>query len=153
MVEFAMVVWVFLLLMFGALSAALHSLQREVAETAASIGVQVAASADPQHPDQPNLQGAYGPTVAVLQPVLAEREDVLQRSDGADLGVDREARLPQPLQQLGMTAHLGAALHGAGAEADRVHHGAVSLRPVQGPRHHDIARQRVVPPLGPMHRV
>jgi len=65
-----MVVWVFLLLMFGALSAALHSLQREVAETAASIGVQVAASADPQHPDQPNLQGAYGPTVAVLQPVM-----------------------------------------------------------------------------------
>jgi Flp pilus assembly protein TadG len=70
MVEFAMVVWVFLLLMFGAISAALHSLQREVAETAASVGVQAAASADPNQPDQPNLQAGYAPTVAVLQPVM-----------------------------------------------------------------------------------
>jgi hypothetical protein len=70
MVEFAMVVWVFLLLMFGAVSAALHSLQREVAETAASVGVQAAASADPNKPAQPNLQAGYAPTVSVLQPVM-----------------------------------------------------------------------------------
>jgi Flp pilus assembly protein TadG len=70
MVEFAMVIWVFLLLMFGAISAALHSLQREVAETAAAVGVQAAASADPNHPEQPNLQAGYNPTVAVLQPVM-----------------------------------------------------------------------------------
>jgi TadE-like protein len=70
MVEFAMVVWVFLLLMFGAVSAALHSLQREVAETAASVGVQAAASADPAHPDRPHLGAAYAPTVALLRPVM-----------------------------------------------------------------------------------
>jgi Flp pilus assembly protein TadG len=70
MVEFAMVVWVFLLLLFGAISAALHSLQREVAETAAAIGVQAAASANPNHPEQPNLQAAYVPTMAVLRPVM-----------------------------------------------------------------------------------
>jgi hypothetical protein len=70
MVEFAMVVWVFLLLMFGAVSAALHSLQREVVETAASVGVQAAASADPNQPDQPNLRAGYAPTLAVLQPVM-----------------------------------------------------------------------------------
>jgi hypothetical protein len=70
MVEFAMVVWVFLLLMFGAISAALHSLQREVAETAAAIGVQAAASADPKQPNQPNLQAGFKPTQAVLQPVM-----------------------------------------------------------------------------------
>ena len=70
MVEFAMVVWVFLLLMFGAVSAALHSLQREVAETAASIGVQQAASADPLHPNQPNLAAALQPTRGLLQPAM-----------------------------------------------------------------------------------
>jgi Flp pilus assembly protein TadG len=70
MVEFAMVVWVFLLLMFGAISAALHSLQREVAETAASVGVQAAASADPTQPSQPNLKAGFKPTQTILQPVM-----------------------------------------------------------------------------------
>ena len=83
-----MVVWVFLLLMFGAISAAFHSLQREVAETAASVGVQAAASADPTQPDQPALRAAYGPTVALLQPVMfdtnVQRKPPGQRCDSPD---------------------------------------------------------------------
>jgi hypothetical protein len=70
MVEFAMVVWVFLLLFFGAVAAALHSLQREVAETAASVGVQAAASAQRTHPADPDLTAAYAPTQRILQPVM-----------------------------------------------------------------------------------
>jgi TadE-like protein len=70
LVEFAMVIWVFLLLFFGAVAAAIHSLQREVAETAASVGVQAAASADRANPANPNLAAAYTPTRRILQPVM-----------------------------------------------------------------------------------
>jgi Flp pilus assembly protein TadG len=70
LVEFAIVIWWFLLLLFGAVAAALHSLQREVAETAASVGVQAAASADRADPANPNLGAAYAPTHRIMQPVM-----------------------------------------------------------------------------------
>src|SRR5256885_8304853 len=47
MVEFAVVVGWFLFVLFAAVSAAFHSIQRAMAETAAGAGVQLAASASP----------------------------------------------------------------------------------------------------------
>jgi hypothetical protein len=60
----------FLLALFGAVSAAFHSVQRAMAETAAATGVQVAAGGTPLSPGQPDLAGAIDPTEAVLRPVL-----------------------------------------------------------------------------------
>jgi hypothetical protein len=47
LVEFAVVVGVFLLVLFAAVSAAFHSIQRAMVETAAATGVQIAASGSP----------------------------------------------------------------------------------------------------------
>jgi hypothetical protein len=69
MVEFAVVVSAFLLIMFAAVSAAFHSVQRAAAETAASAGLQVAASGTTAQPDQPATGAAFGPTRDVLQPL------------------------------------------------------------------------------------
>ena len=70
MVEFAMVVGAFLLILFAAVSAAFHAIQRAMAETAAAAGVQVAASADPNDQAQPYLAGAYGATAPLLRTVM-----------------------------------------------------------------------------------
>jgi hypothetical protein len=70
MVEFAMVVASFLLVTFAAVSAAFHSIQRAMAETAAAAGVQVAASGTPGDPNTPYLAGAYAPTKSLLQSVM-----------------------------------------------------------------------------------
>jgi hypothetical protein len=70
MVEFAMVVASFLLVTFAAVSAAFHSIQRAMAETAAAAGVQVAASGTPNSPNTPFLTGAYAPTRDLLQSVM-----------------------------------------------------------------------------------
>jgi len=70
MVEFAMVVASFLLVTFAAVSAAFHSIQRAMAETAAAAGVQVAASGTPGSPNTPYLAGAYDPTKRLLQSVM-----------------------------------------------------------------------------------
>jgi len=70
MVEFAMVVASFLLVTFAAVSAAFHSIQRAMAETAAAAGVQVAASGTPGNPNTPYLTGAYDPTKNLLQSVM-----------------------------------------------------------------------------------
>ncbi len=65
-----MVVVAFLLVTFAAISAAFHSIQRAMAETAAAAGVQIAASGSPGNPDVPFLAGAFQPTEALLRPVM-----------------------------------------------------------------------------------
>jgi hypothetical protein len=70
MVEFAMVVASFVLVTFAAVSAAFHSIQRAMAETAAAAGVQIAASGTPGDPNTPYLAGAYGPTKNLLDSVM-----------------------------------------------------------------------------------
>jgi Flp pilus assembly protein TadG len=70
MVEFALVVGAFLLVTFAAVSAAFHSVQRAMAETAAAAGVQIAASGSPGDPSAPDLAGAYQPTADLLRSVL-----------------------------------------------------------------------------------
>ena len=69
LIEFAMVLVPFLLLVLGGVSAAFHSFQREVAETAAA-GVQDAASASAADPSRPDLDAAVGPTLQLLRPAL-----------------------------------------------------------------------------------
>jgi len=70
MVEFAVVVASFVLVTFAAVSAAFHSIQRAMAETAAAAGVQVAASGTPGDPNTPYLAGAYAPTKSLLESVM-----------------------------------------------------------------------------------
>src|SRR2546421_925824 len=70
MVEFAMVVGVFLLVVFVAVSAALHSVQRASGETAAAAGVQLAASGSANDPATPAYGASYGPTRQLLQAVM-----------------------------------------------------------------------------------
>jgi hypothetical protein len=70
MVEFALVVASFVLVTFAAVSAAFHSIQRAMAETAAATGVQVAASGTSANPNAPDLAGAYAPTQNLLQSVM-----------------------------------------------------------------------------------
>jgi hypothetical protein len=70
MVEFALVVGAFLLVTFAAVSAAFHSIQRAMAETAAAAGVQVAAGGSPTDPNAPFLTGGFQPTATLLQPVM-----------------------------------------------------------------------------------
>ncbi len=70
MVEFAVVVFAFLFVMFATMLAAFHSIQRATAETAAAAGVQVAASGTPGRVDQPDLAGAFAPTRDLLRPVM-----------------------------------------------------------------------------------
>lgn len=70
LVEFAVVVGVFLLVLFAAVSAAVHSIERAMAETAAATGVQIAASGLPNAPAQPDLQGAIRPSERLLRSVM-----------------------------------------------------------------------------------
>lgn len=70
MVEFAMVVGWFLLILFATLSAAFHSVQRAMAETAAATGIQIAASALPTDPTKPDLAGAMAPSEQLLRAVM-----------------------------------------------------------------------------------
>jgi hypothetical protein len=70
MVEFATVVAAFLLVLFAAVSAAFHSIQRAMAETAAAAGVQLAAGGSSADPGAPAFQTSYQPTHDLLQPVM-----------------------------------------------------------------------------------
>ncbi|HEY4024794.1 MAG TPA: hypothetical protein VGO86_00075 [Candidatus Dormibacteraeota bacterium] len=76
MVEFALVVGAFLLVTFAAVSAAFHSIQRAMAETAAAAGVQMAARGSPAtggskaDPNTPYLAGGFAPTQKLLQSVM-----------------------------------------------------------------------------------
>lgn len=65
-----MVVAAFLLVTFAAVSAAFHSIQRAMAETAAAAGVQIAASGTPGTPATPAMAGSFAPTRDLLQPVM-----------------------------------------------------------------------------------
>jgi hypothetical protein len=70
LVEFALTIGAFLLVLFGALSTALYAVQRSAAVTAAAAGVRAAASARPDSPNEADLAAA-GPLVSSrLQPVL-----------------------------------------------------------------------------------
>ena len=65
-----MVVAAFLLVTFAAVSAAFHSIQRAMAETAAAAGVQIAASGSPGNPSAPYLAGAFQPTQSLMESVM-----------------------------------------------------------------------------------
>jgi len=65
-----MVVAAFLLVTFAAVSAAFHSIQRAMAETAAAAGVQIAASGSPGDASAPYLAGAFQPTQGLMQSVM-----------------------------------------------------------------------------------
>jgi Flp pilus assembly protein TadG len=56
MVEFAMVIGIFLLALLGAVSAGLYTVERSAAVTAVAAGARAAASAQPGDPNRPNLQ-------------------------------------------------------------------------------------------------
>jgi hypothetical protein len=71
MVEFAFVVVPFLLALLGALTAGLNAFEREVAEAAASTGVQLAATtAMPSDPTRNDLSAGIGPTLQLLGPAM-----------------------------------------------------------------------------------
>ncbi len=70
LVEFALTIGSFLLVLFGALSTALYAVQRSAAVTAAAAGVRAAASAQSSSASDVDL-GAAGPLVnSRLRPVL-----------------------------------------------------------------------------------
>jgi hypothetical protein len=70
LVEFALTIASFLIVLFGALSTALYAVQRSAAVTAAAAGVRAAASAQKDNATDPDLAAA-GPLVRDrLQPVL-----------------------------------------------------------------------------------
>lgn len=87
-----MVVAAFLLVTFAAVSAAFHSIQRAMAETAAAAGVQVAASGSPADPNTPFLAGAFQPTHDLLQSVMFQTA-IVQVPPGQQCGaMDRIAQ-------------------------------------------------------------
>ena len=70
LVEFALTIASFLLVLFGALSTALYAVQRSAAVTAAAAGVRAAASAQEDSANDPDLAAA-GPLVSGrMRPVL-----------------------------------------------------------------------------------
>jgi Flp pilus assembly protein TadG len=69
-VEFAMVIAVFLLLLFGALSASLYTVERGAAVTGVAAGARVAAGAASGDPNSPNLDGATAAVARVAGPGL-----------------------------------------------------------------------------------
>ena len=70
MVEFSLVVGAFLIVLFAAVSAAIHSIQRAAAETAAAAGVQLAASGSAANPQTPVYGASFGPTRDLLKSVM-----------------------------------------------------------------------------------
>jgi hypothetical protein len=72
MVEFAMVVGAFLLLLLGAVTASVYTVQRAAAVTAVAAGAQVAASGTPGAAGaaRPDLAGALTVVARVVSPVL-----------------------------------------------------------------------------------
>ena len=89
-----MVLVPFLLLVLGGVSAAFHSFQREVAETAAAAGVQATASATAADPTEPDLDAAVQPTLELLRPALLGSSVEVVRGRQCDpLGWIPEGRL------------------------------------------------------------
>ncbi|MDQ6742399.1 MAG: pilus assembly protein [Candidatus Dormibacteraeota bacterium] len=69
-VEFAMVIAVFLLLLFGGLSASLYTVERGAAVTAVASGARVAAGSAPGNPNAPNVDGATAEVTRLVRPAL-----------------------------------------------------------------------------------
>jgi Flp pilus assembly protein TadG len=101
MVEFALVVFAFLLVMFAAVSAAFHSIQRANAETAAAAGVQLAASGSAADPMTPAYAASFAPTRDLLQPVMFGTAIV----QGADEQACKNAAASPPPNQLTVCAY------------------------------------------------
>jgi TadE-like protein len=57
MVEFAMIIGIFLTALLGAVSAGLYTVQRSAAVTAVAAGARAAATASPGNPNAPNVNG------------------------------------------------------------------------------------------------
>jgi TadE-like protein len=72
MVEFAMVVGLFLLCLLGAMSAAIYTVQRAAAVTGVAAGARVAAggTAGLEGANTPNLAGATPAVARIVAPVL-----------------------------------------------------------------------------------
>lgn len=70
LVEFALTIGSFLLVLFGALSTGLYAVQRSAAVTAAAAGVRAAASARSDSATDPDLASAAPLVTEKLQPVL-----------------------------------------------------------------------------------
>lgn len=72
MVEFAMVVGVFLLFLLGAVSASIYTVQRSAAVTGVAAGARVAAGGSPgvEGANTPNLAGATRAVAQVVAPVM-----------------------------------------------------------------------------------
>jgi hypothetical protein len=70
LVEFALTIGSFLLVLFGALSTGLYAVQRSAAVTAAAAGVRAAASARSDSANDPDLASAAPLVADRLRPVL-----------------------------------------------------------------------------------
>jgi hypothetical protein len=72
MVEFAMVIGVFLLFLLGAVSASVYTVQRSAAVTGVAAGARIAAGGTPTTTgaNTPNLAGATPAVARVVAPVL-----------------------------------------------------------------------------------
>src|SRR5207244_12143312 len=57
--------------------------------------------------------------VTVLEPVLAEPEDIVEAADLPDLGVHREPGRPQPVERLRVATERGAALDNTDLVAEK----------------------------------
>jgi hypothetical protein len=73
MVEFALVVGLFLLCLLGAMSASIYTVQRSAAATGVTDGARIAAGGTPgvTGANTPDLAGAVPAVVRVVQPVMA----------------------------------------------------------------------------------
>ena len=69
MVEFALVLPLLLAIVLGVIEAHLYWSAAAMADHAASIGVLAAAGASPEHPDQPDVDGAYRIAAGLIQTV------------------------------------------------------------------------------------
>jgi Flp pilus assembly protein TadG len=70
MVEFALVIGVFLLALLGAVSSGLYTVERSGAVTAVAAGARAAASAQPGDPNQPDLQAGLAVTQKLAQSTM-----------------------------------------------------------------------------------
>ena len=65
-----MVIGVFLLMLFGAVSASIYTVERGAAVTAVAAGARVAAGAAPGDPNSPNLGAAVPAVARVAEPAM-----------------------------------------------------------------------------------
>jgi hypothetical protein len=65
-----MVIALFLLLLFGGLSASLYTVERGAAVTGVTAGARVAAGAAPGNPNAPNIDGATAEVSRLVRPAL-----------------------------------------------------------------------------------